>query len=96
MSRVAEAFTAVIDPEITYENLDPIDYRSKLEADDPTGASDIAAVYEEVRIGTMAVQSNEVEKITGKPPRSIEQFAAANADAINSAIITASTSSTET
>ena len=96
LSRVAEAFTAVVDPEITYVNLDPADYRSKLEADDPAGAGDIAAVYEEVRIGTMAVQSDEVEKITGKPPRSIEQFAAANADAINSAIIAALTSSTET
>lgn len=90
MSRVAGAFGAMLNRDITYVNLDPSDYRSQLEADDPDSASDIADVYEEVRVGTMAVQSDNVEKITGNLPRSIEQFAVANVDAINAAITAAS------
>ncbi len=90
MSRVAGAFGAVLNRDITYVNLDPSDYRSQLETDDPGNAGDIADVYEEVRVGTMAVQSDNVEKIAGNPPRSIEQFATANVDAINAAIIAAS------
>ena len=91
LSRVAGAFGAALDRDITHVNLDPSNYRAQLEVDDPGSASDIADVYEEVRVGTMAVQSDNVEKITGNPPRTIEEFAAANVDAINAAIAAAST-----
>ncbi len=91
MGRVAAAFGATLDLDIAYVALDPAEYLAQLEADDPESAGDIADVYEEVRVGTMAVQSGSVEKITGNPPRSIEQFAAANADAIDKAIAAAST-----
>lgn len=90
MSRVAEAFSTAIGRHISYVNLDAADYRRKLEADDPTNNDDVADVYEEVRVGTMALQSSLVERITGTPARSIEQFAVANVDAINAAIDAAS------
>jgi uncharacterized protein YbjT (DUF2867 family) len=90
MSRVAEAFGIAIDRNIAYTALDPADYRARLEADDPETAGDIADVYEEVRVDTMAVQSEQVEQITGNPPRSIEKFATANVAAINAAIADAS------
>ena len=89
MDRVAAAFGAALDLDITYTALDPAEYLAQLEADDPESASDVADVYEEVRVGTMAVQSDGVEKITGNPARSIEQFALANVDAINQAIAAA-------
>ena len=90
MTRVAEAFGAALNRDIGYVNLDPSDYRAQREVDDPGGAGDAAGMYEEVRVGTMAVQSDGVEKITGNVPRSIEEFAAANVDAIEVAITAAS------
>lgn len=86
MSRVAEVFSGVVGRKITYVNLDPEQYRSELDSDSPGSAGDIEDVYEEVRVGTMAVHSDNVEKISGEPPRSIEQFAAENADSIHAAI----------
>jgi hypothetical protein len=64
-----------------------------LETDDSGSAKDIADVYEEVRVGTMAVNSNNVERITGNKPRSIEQYAIENQDAIKSTIERVSASS---
>ena len=90
-SRVASAFGTATGRNITFVNLDPADYRTQLEADHPTSADDIDGIYQEVRVGTMALQSGDVERITGNAPRSIEDFSVANVDAINSAISTAST-----
>ena len=90
MNRVAGAFADAVNRVITYTNLDPSNYRTQLEANSPESASDTNDVYEEVRAGTMAVQSGSVENITGNTPRSIEKFAAENADAINAAIAAAS------
>jgi uncharacterized protein YbjT (DUF2867 family) len=86
MERVAAAFSSAIDQEISYVNLDPKAYLTELEADDSGSAKDIADVYEEVRVGTMAVNSDNVERITGNKPRSIEQYAIENQDAIKSTI----------
>jgi len=91
MNRVAGAFGTAINRSITFVNLDPADYRVPLEADDSASADDIDGIYQEVRVGTMALHSGNVEKITGNPPRSIEDFATANAAAIKAAISTAST-----
>ena len=91
LNRVASAFGTATGRNITFVNLDPADYRTQLEADHPTSADDIDGIYQEVRVGTMALQSGDVERITGNAPRSIEDFSVANVDAINSAISTAST-----
>jgi uncharacterized protein YbjT (DUF2867 family) len=91
MERVASAFSKAIDREISYVNLDPAAYLCELEASDYDSAKDIADVYEEVRAGTMAVYSDNVEKISGSKPRSIETFATSNIDAINAAIVASST-----
>ena len=88
---MASAFGTATGRNITFVNLDPADYRTQLEADHPTSADDIDGIYQEVRVGTMALQSGDVERITGNAPRSIEDFSVANVDAINSAISTAST-----
>lgn len=90
MHRVAEAFSTASGRAISYVALDPSTYWSELIADDANSSGDIAAVYEEVRVGTMAVQSAQVERITGNQPRTIEQFAAANVGAIEAAISAAS------
>jgi len=93
MARVASAFSDAVGHSIEYVNLDPDSYREELDVLSPESAQDVADVYEEVRTGTMAVQTAEVERITGSRPRSIEQFAQANADLIRSAIERATTSS---
>jgi hypothetical protein len=64
-----------------------------LETDDSGSAKDIADVYEEVCVGTIAISSDNVERITGNKPRSIEQFAIENKHAIKSTIERVTTSS---
>jgi hypothetical protein len=90
MRRVAKAFGGAVGADFSYVDLDPLEYRVLHEAEDPGSTDDIVGVYAEVREGTMAVHSGDVECITGSSPRSIEQFAAANVDAINAAIASAS------
>jgi uncharacterized protein YbjT (DUF2867 family) len=90
MNRVAEAFSGAADREISYVSPDPVSYRAELEIQRSASASDIADIYEEVRSGTAEMISNGVERITGTPARSIEQFANANVEAIAAAIVTAS------
>jgi NAD(P)H dehydrogenase (quinone) len=86
MNRVADAFASVSGRKITYVSPDPATYRAALEIEGSASAGDIADIYEEVRSGTAEMVSNEVERITGTPARSIEQFASANVAAINAAI----------
>ena len=93
MERVAAAFSSAIEQEISYVNLDSKAYLTQLETDDSGSAKDIADVYEEVRVGTMAISSDNVERITGNKPRSIEQFAIENKHAIKSIIERVATSS---
>ncbi|MDA1279672.1 MAG: NmrA family NAD(P)-binding protein [Chloroflexi bacterium] len=87
--RVASALGTATNDKINYVDLDPVRYSETTGKDNPESAADVAEVYREVRDGTMAVQSHEVERITGNRPRSIEQFALANVDAIKSAIASA-------
>lgn len=77
MYRVAEAFSNACNKSIRYVDLDMNQYSS-----DPEIDPDVADVYQEVHDGTMAVMSDNVETITGKRPRTIEQFAKANVEAI--------------
>ncbi|MBO03728.1 MAG: hypothetical protein CL731_01740 [Chloroflexi bacterium] len=77
MYRVAEAFSNACNKSIRYVDLDMNQYSS-----DPEIDPDVADVYQEVQDGTMAVMSDNVETITGKRPRTIEQFAKANVEAI--------------
>ncbi len=86
MDRVAAAFSAVANQKITYVDADPESYRKVLEIQHSANAGDLADIYEEVRSGTAEMISNDVERITGTPARLIEQFAAANSDAIDAAI----------
>ncbi len=77
MYRVAEAFSNACNKSIRYVDMDMNQYSS-----DPEIDPDVADVYQEVHDGTMAVMSDNVETITGKRPRTIEQFAKANVEAI--------------
>ena len=77
MYRVAEAFSNACNKSIRYVDMDMNQYSS-----DPEIDPDVADVYQEVQDGTMAVMSDNVETITGKRPRTIEQFAKANVEAI--------------
>lgn len=96
MDRVARAFANAVGRQITFVDLEPAEYRAQLESEDAESAGDIADVFSEVRVGTMAVQTNEVELITGNAARSIEQFALANVESINRAIAAASSAHTTT
>jgi uncharacterized protein YbjT (DUF2867 family) len=86
MNRVARAFGSATGRSIRYVDLDVDEYRSLLEIQDSASAGDIADIYEEVRSGTAEMISDDVERITGTPARTIEQFAIANVRAIEAAI----------
>jgi len=90
MNRVATAFSEAIGRPISYLDADPESYRAQLEIEHSASAGDIADIYEEVRSGTAEMISDDVEQITGNPARSIEQFAEANKQEIESAIEAAS------
>jgi uncharacterized protein YbjT (DUF2867 family) len=90
MKQVANAFSDAINRVVDYVDLDPQTYLSTLEIEGTEHAGDVADVYEEVRVGTMALHSDVVERVTGNRPRTIEQFATANAGEIESAISLAS------
>lgn len=93
MNRVAKAFGAVIGKEITHVDIDADSYRSQLEIQHAASAGDISDIYEEVRSGTAELISGEVERITGTPARTIEQFAYANSTAVRDAVSRAMASS---
>ena len=38
-------------------------------------ATEVARVYRDVRNGMLDIHTEEIEKITGREPRSVEQFA---------------------
>jgi hypothetical protein len=90
MKRVADAFGLATGHSITYVDVDADDYRSLLEIQNSASAGDLSDIYEEVRSGTAEMISDDVERITGTPARTIEQFAAANVEAIEAAISAAS------
>jgi len=90
MSRVAEAFSSATGKSIEYVDIDPNAYLAELAEVDSDSAGDVSDVYAEVRDGTMALLSDNVQRITGAVPRTIEQFAAENVSGINSAIVAAS------
>ena len=96
MSRVAEAFRSAVGQRISYVNLNSVAYDAQLMADDPESGSDVADVYEEVRVGTMALLSENVLKITGNAPRTIEQFALENVNDLIAAIADASPAASDT
>jgi len=89
MNRVARAFSEVTGIEISHVDIDADAYRSQLEIQHSASAGDIADIYEEVRSGTAEMISDDIERITGNPPRTIEQFAEANVDSIRAAIAAA-------
>ncbi|NQW20365.1 MAG: NmrA family NAD(P)-binding protein [Chloroflexi bacterium] len=88
MNRVAEAFSNATGRKIRYVNLDVSDYQRELEENSPKSAADISGVYGEVRVGTMAVHTDNVERLSGKKPRSIDEFSETNAGMINAVIDT--------
>lgn len=96
MRRVAEAFSAVTGNPIKYVNVDADAYRTQLEIQHLASAGDIADIYEEVRSGTAEMISSDVERITGRPARSIEDFAKANAELIRSRISAAKSANNDT
>ena len=91
MHRVVEAFGNAREKPIHYVDLNMDQYRS-----DPQTDTDVADVYQEVHDGTMALMSENVERITGNRPRTIEQFAKANIEAIEAAISSASANQSRT
>jgi NAD(P)H dehydrogenase (quinone) len=90
LRRVAEAFSAVAGVEINYVDINADTHRAELEIQGSASAGDISDIYEEVRSGTAEMISNDVERITGTPARSIEQFAEANKNVIIQAIASVS------
>ncbi len=91
MSRVAQAFSNATGRHISYVNVDAEEYSRELQKNSQSSVADFISVFEEVRVGTMALLNNSVEQLTGNKPRTIEEFTQANIGAINAAIDSAST-----
>ena len=73
-SRVAAAISAATDAPIAYEPPTEQEYLRRM-AEGNNMSVEVAGIYRQVKDGMLDVYSDEVEKITGRQPRSIEQFA---------------------
>jgi len=82
---VAAAFSNVTGYDIAYVDQPETEFVADA-GGTPEGDSDVIALFAETREGGLAILSDEVERITGTPPRTIDEFAAANRDAIMSAV----------
>jgi uncharacterized protein YbjT (DUF2867 family) len=78
-SEVASALSAATGQEVRYRDISEQEHLRRLVEEEkvtPDTAADIVSDYRDVRNGTRAIRTGEVEAITGRPPRSIRQFAA--------------------
>ncbi len=82
-TEVASAICAASGTDVEFQpTTDQTYLRRLIEHDNmsPEHAEEIARVYRDVRNGVLDIQTGEVEQITGRPPRSIEQFAIDHAE----------------
>ncbi len=73
-SRIASAITAATNTEVVYEPCTEQEFLDRMTARGQS-SSEIARVYRDVSDGVLDMHTDEVEKITGRAPRTIEQFA---------------------
>ena len=78
MTQVASIISDATSVPVEFTDVDHTEYEAELTAESPSSGQDVADVYQEVRDGTMVVQSDSVSKILGREPRSFVDFAQDN------------------
>lgn len=81
-AELAEALSAATGRAITYEDLPPEVYISELTAAGwpPASIESMDTLFADVRVGGAAVLTGEVQRVTGRPPLSIHDFARDHAE----------------
>ena len=86
MTQVASIISDATRVPVEFTDVDHTEYEAELTAESPGSGQDVADVYQEVRDGTMVVQSDSVSKILRRQPRSFVDFAQDNKQSLIDAL----------
>jgi NAD(P)H dehydrogenase (quinone) len=83
-TEIAEKLSAVLGRTVKYVDLPPDEMAGTLKAQGlpPRFADDVAALLEEVATGSLAATTTAVKGLTGREPRTFDEFLANNRDAL--------------